>query len=67
MVSQNLRASRRGDAGLSQYLDETYVKASGRWCYLHRALDRDGNLPAPVSMSSISRGRNAYVRWTRVT
>jgi hypothetical protein len=24
--------------------DETYLKVQGRWCYLYRAIDRDGNL-----------------------
>jgi putative transposase len=44
LVSENLRAKRRGNAGRSWYLDETYVKVSGRWCYLYRAIDRDSNL-----------------------
>jgi len=26
------------------YVDETYVKVNGKWCYLYRAIDRDGNL-----------------------
>ena len=42
-VAENLRKRRRGNTGRSWYLDETYVKVSGRWCYLYRALDRDGN------------------------
>lgn len=25
-------------------MDETYIKARGRWCYLYRAIDRDGSL-----------------------
>jgi hypothetical protein len=25
-------------------VDETYGKVQGRWCYLYRAIDRDGNL-----------------------
>jgi len=25
-------------------VDETYLKVRGRWCYLYRAIDRDGNL-----------------------
>jgi transposase-like protein len=29
-VSENLRSKRRGIAGHSWYLDETYVKVSGR-------------------------------------
>ena len=44
LVSTKLRARRRGKSGHSWYLDETYVKVSGRWCYLYRAIDRDGNL-----------------------
>ncbi len=28
----------------SWYVDETYVKVNGKWCYLYRAVDRDGNL-----------------------
>ena len=25
-------------------MDETYIKVSGRWCYLYWAIDRHGNL-----------------------
>jgi transposase-like protein len=25
-------------------VDETYIKVAGHWCYLYRAIDRDGNL-----------------------
>jgi transposase-like protein len=25
-------------------VDETYLKVRGRWCYLYRAIDRDGRL-----------------------
>ena len=28
----------------SWYVDETYIKVSGRWCYLYRAVDRTGAL-----------------------
>ena len=35
---------RRGVAGRSWYLDETYIKVNGRWRYLYRAIDREGNL-----------------------
>ncbi len=44
LLSDRLRAKRRGQAGASWYVDETYIKVSGRWCYLYRAIDRDGNL-----------------------
>ncbi len=44
LLSEQLRAKRHGQAGASWYVDETYVKVHGTWCYLYRAIDRDGNL-----------------------
>jgi putative transposase len=44
LITEHLRARRRGKAGRSWYTDETYVKVGGKWCYLYRAIDRDGNL-----------------------
>ncbi len=44
LIAEQLRAKRRGQAGQSWYVDETYVKVKGKWCYLYRAIDRDGNL-----------------------
>ncbi len=44
LLADRLRTRRRGRAGESWYLDETYVKVAGRWCYLYRAIDRDGEL-----------------------
>jgi transposase-like protein len=44
LLADQLRAKRRGQAGRSWYVDETYVKVQGKWCYLYRAIDRDGNL-----------------------
>ena len=44
LVSSQLAAKRRGQVGKSWYVDETYVKVRGRWQYLYRAIDRDGNL-----------------------
>ena len=29
---------------LGKLVDETYLKFRGRWTYLYRAIDRDGNL-----------------------
>ena len=57
LVAQQLRARRRGRIGASWYLDETYVKVAGRWCYLYRAIDRDGTLID--SMLSEHRDREA--------
>jgi transposase-like protein len=44
LIADQLRAKRRGQAGKSWHVDETYVRVKGKWCYLYRAIDRDGNL-----------------------
>ncbi len=44
LLTARLRAKRRGRAGRSWYVDETYIKVGGNWCYLYRAIDREGNL-----------------------
>src|SRR3954469_9570308 len=43
-LAEELRKRRRGKVGRSWYVDETYLKVHGRWCYLYRAIDRNGNL-----------------------
>jgi transposase-like protein len=43
-LAEELRRRRRGQAGRGWYADETYLKVGGRWCYLHRAIDRSGAL-----------------------
>ena len=43
-LAEALRRRRRGKVGRSWYVDETYLKVHGRWCYLDRAIDRNGNL-----------------------
>jgi len=63
MVSENLRAKRRGIAGRSWYLDETYIKVSGRWRYLYRAIGRERNLLD--SMLSEHRDKHAARRFLR--
>src|SRR3954471_7314132 len=42
--ADDLRRRRRGTGGRSWHVDETYLKAHGRWCYLDRAIDRTGTL-----------------------
>ncbi len=44
LLTARLKAKRRGQAGKSWYVDETYVMVNGQWHYLYRAIDRDGNL-----------------------
>jgi transposase-like protein len=39
-----LRASAALAGQRSWFVDETYLKVRGRWCYLYRAIDRDGDL-----------------------
>lgn len=44
LLTDHLRAKRHGQAGKSWYVDETSIKVRGKWCYLYRAIDHDGNL-----------------------
>ena len=43
-LAESLRRRRRGKAGRSWYVDETYIKVHGHWRYLCRAIDRSGAL-----------------------
>ena len=44
-LAENLRRRRRrGKIGRSWYVDETYVKVQGRWCYLYCAINTSGAL-----------------------
>ena len=63
LLADRLRAKRRGRAGVSWYIDETYVKVAGRWCYLYRAIDREGALID--SMLSAHRDKHAARRFLR--
>jgi putative transposase len=47
LLADELRRRRHGKGGARSrqwHVDETYLKVRGRWCYLYRAIDRDGNL-----------------------
>ncbi len=43
LLADRLRAKRRGHGGMKWHADETYLRVDGRWCYLYRAIDREGN------------------------
>ncbi len=61
LMADQLRAKRRGQAGTSWHVDETYVRVKGKWCYLYRAIDRDGSLGD--SMLSQKRDMEAATRF----
>jgi transposase-like protein len=44
LLAEHLRRKRTGKVGARWYVDETYLKVKGRWCYLYRAIDREGKL-----------------------
>jgi len=43
-MAEELRHRRKGHVGRSWYVDETYIKVDGRWCYVYRAIDSTGAL-----------------------
>jgi putative transposase len=43
-LAEELRRRRRSKVGRSWYVDETYLKVGGRWCYVYRAIDSTGAL-----------------------
>jgi putative transposase len=65
LLAEHLRRKRKGKAGSRWYVDETYLKVKGKWCYLYRAIDRDGNLVD--SMLSATRDMAAAQRFFRGT
>jgi transposase-like protein len=47
VLAGELRQRRRGKGGRGRHfwhVDETYLKVRGRWCYLYRAIDWNGDL-----------------------
>ena len=63
LLAEHLRRKRKRDAGKSWYVDETYLKVKGKFCYLYRAIDRDGQLVD--SMLSATRDMAAAQRFFR--
>jgi len=71
VMGDELRKRRHGTrrgSGASWYADETYLKVRGRWCYLYRAIDRDGNLvDAMLSEQRDMKAAKAFFRSARAT
>ena len=44
LIAEELRKRRSGKRGGKWHVDETYLKVKGKWCYLYRAIDKEGNL-----------------------
>jgi transposase-like protein len=45
VLADDLRRRGKGGAGRrSWHVDETYLRGRGRWCFLYRAIDRNGDL-----------------------
>ena len=57
LIAEHVRTKRHGQAGKSWDVDETDVRVKGKWWYLSRASDTDGNLVA--SRLSEKRDREA--------
>jgi putative transposase len=43
-LGKKLRHKRHGTSDKKWHVDASYVKVEGRWCYLYRAIDKEGNL-----------------------
>jgi transposase-like protein len=65
LLTEQLRRQRKGKVGRRWYVDETYLKVKGKWCYLYRAIDQNGNLVD--SMLSSTRDMAAAQRFFRGT
>ena len=42
-IEKRLRWLYKPTCSYSWQVDETYVKVKGKWCYLYRAIDKQGN------------------------
>ena len=65
LLAGHIRRKRKGKPGRRWYVDETYLKIKGKWSYLYRAIDREGNLVD--SMLSATRDMTAAQRFFRST
>jgi putative transposase len=63
LLADQVRRRRKGKVGRCWSVDETYIKVSGGWVYLYRAIDREGRLVD--SMLSAERDMDAAQRFFR--
>src|SRR4051812_41584799 len=61
LLAEHIRRKRKGKVGRRWYVDETYLKVKGKWCYLYRAIDREGNLVDSMLSVTPGHGRRAAV------
>ena len=62
LLTEHLRARRKGKAGPRGHPDEACVKAHGTWCSLSRAIDADGNLVDSMLGGVAGEAHAGYVR-----
>ncbi|PHQ78665.1 MAG: IS6 family transposase [Coxiella sp. (in: Bacteria)] len=43
-LAKKFQKMRYGETGLKWHADATYIRVEGRWCYLYRAIDKEGHL-----------------------
>ena len=71
IMGDELRKRRHGwrrGSSVKWHVDETYLKVRGGWCYLYRAIDRDGNLTdAMLSEHRDVKAAKAFFRSARAT
>jgi len=67
-VLRKRRHGTRCGPGVSWYIDETYLRVSGKWTYLYRAVDRHGNLiDAMMSEHRDMEAAKAFFRSAKAT
>ena len=44
LLTEKFKQKRKYKAGPSHYIDETYIRIKGKWVYVYRGIDRNGNL-----------------------
>ncbi len=61
LFTEQIRAKRKGKVGKVWLVDETYIRIKGKWCYLYRGIDQEGNLvDARLSETRDMKGTKAF-------